>query len=261
MVTSPFFPCMDPYIETSRTWRNFHTAMIAAIQELLARRLAPRYAVLIEEGAYLLWEEVPLRVLGPDVAVVRAQEEPPRAAVSSSVATLEPSVRTQVVPAERTDRWLEIRTPDGREVVTVIEMLSPTNKTTAGDGHSAYLLRRNRVLGSGSNLVEIDLLRGGHRAPLSEPYPPGDYAVVVDRVPMRPKCHVFMWRVPDALPVVPIPLRQGEPDVGLDLHRAFELVYDRARYDISLRYDVEPEPALAPDHRAWVAERVAARRS
>ena len=96
--------------------------MIAAIQELLAPRLAPRYAVLIEEGAYLLWEEVPLRVLGPDVAVVGVHEEAPRAVVSSSVATLEPSVRTQVVPAERTDRWLEIRTPDGREVVTVIEI-------------------------------------------------------------------------------------------------------------------------------------------
>ncbi|MBI4614852.1 MAG: DUF4058 family protein [Planctomycetes bacterium] len=259
MVNSPFFPCMDPYIETSRMWRDFHTRMVTALAEALTPQVAPRYAVMIEESAYLLWEEVPLRVLMPDAALVGARGEAAGTGVTSAVATLSPAVCTQVMPVDETDRWLEIRTPDGREVVTVIEMLSPTNKATAGDGHSAYLLRRNRLLGSGSNLVEIDLLRGGHRAPLSEPYPPGDYAVVVDRVPMRPKCHVFMWGVREPLPVVPIPLREGETEVGLDLRRTFGLVYDRARYDLSLRYEGEPVPPFPPEHRAWVDERRARR--
>ena len=56
-------------------------------------------------------------------------------------------------------RYLEVRDREGREVVTVIELLSPSNKR-AGDDRESYLAKRRELLRSPAHLVEIDLLRG-----------------------------------------------------------------------------------------------------
>src|SRR5439155_20452495 len=54
------------------------------------------------------------------------------------------------------------------ELVTVIEVLSPTNKLPGSDGSREYAHKRERLLESHVNLVEIDLLRGGQRIDRSE---------------------------------------------------------------------------------------------
>ena len=48
----------------------------------------------------------------------------------------------------------------GKRVVTVIEVLSPTNKLS-GPGRESYLAKQRHILESQSHLVEIDLLRAG----------------------------------------------------------------------------------------------------
>ena len=40
----------------------------------------------------------------------------------------------------------------------------------------------------------------------------------------------------DALPKIPVPLLAGDGDVWLDLQSAFDAVYHRARYDLSIDY-------------------------
>ena len=52
------------------------------------------------------------------------------------------------------------------EVVTAIEILSLANKLTQ-EGRAAYNTKRQRVLGSQTNLVEIDLLRAGTPLPVA----------------------------------------------------------------------------------------------
>ena len=54
--------------------------------------------------------------------------------------------------------YLEIRDMATSEVVTVMEVLSPTNKRP-GEGRRTYEAKRQTVLASPTNLVEIDLLR------------------------------------------------------------------------------------------------------
>src|SRR5580692_10620329 len=53
---------------------------------------------------------------------------------------------------------LQIIDRESREVVTVIELLSPTNKRP-GEHRAQYLAKRSAVRHSNAHLVEIDLLR------------------------------------------------------------------------------------------------------
>jgi len=79
------------------------------------------------------------------------------------------------------ENYLVIRHLGSGEVVTVIELLSPSNKCTGSEGRKAYLAKREEILSSRTNLVELDLLRGGARLPTVQPLPPGDYFAFVCR--------------------------------------------------------------------------------
>ena len=82
------------------------------------------------------------------------------------------------------ESFLEIRDRQGRQLVTVVELLSPTNKR-AGSHRSQYLLNRLNLLNSSVHLVEIDLLRGGLPMPLAD-RPAGLYSILVSRAGERP---------------------------------------------------------------------------
>lgn len=61
----------------------------------------------------------------------------------------------------------------------------------------------------------------------------------------------------DRLPIVPVPLKQGDPDVPLDLQAAFDVVYDRARYDLSLDYNADLQPPPGEVDAPWIRGRLA----
>jgi hypothetical protein len=147
--------------------------------------------------------------------------------------------------------YLLIRLRETMEVVTVLETLSPANKRADGDGRREYLDKREEVLQSRAHLVELDLLRGGVRLPTTTPLPEGDYYAIVSRRQRRPKAAVYAWTVRDRLPTIPVPLKAGDPDVPLDLQAAFNTVYDRARYDLSLDYEDRLEPPLSAANAEW----------
>jgi hypothetical protein len=60
--------------------------------------------------------------------------------------------------------FLEIRDRDSHELVTVVELLSPSNKY-AGPDREQYLAKARILQRSPVHFVEIDLLRGGPRMP------------------------------------------------------------------------------------------------
>jgi hypothetical protein len=64
---------------------------------------------------------------------------------------------------------------------------------------------------------------------------------------------VYHWSVRDRLPVIPVPLRSGDPDAPLDLAAVFAIAYERGRYGRSLRYGAPPAAPLSPDDAAWAA--------
>jgi hypothetical protein len=129
--------------------------------------------------------------------------------------------------------------------------LSPWNKTP-GDGMSEYLVKRNKIFNSRTNLVEIDLLRGGHRMPTIEPLAPADFYAFVCRSGQLPTIEVYEWGLRDRLPVIPIPLADDDRDAPLDLQQAFATNYDRCGFDYAIKYAKPVEPPLDEASNEWV---------
>ena len=158
-------------------------------------------------------------------------------------------------PVERS-AYLEIRDRRSRELVTVVELLSPANKY-AGPDRDAYLQKRWHLLAGRVNLVEVDLLRGGPRLPIPD-LPACDYYAFVCRVDDWPDAGLWPLRLADRLPTIPVPLRAGDADARLDLQAVLDAVYDAAQYATDGLYDEEPTPRLTPEQAAWARGLIAA---
>jgi hypothetical protein len=152
---------------------------------------------------------------------------------------------------------VEIRDVAERRLVTAIELLSPTNKQ--GDGRAEYLERRRKLLLSTAHLIEIDLLRRGHRVPMKEPLPPFPYFVVVSRADRRPLCNVWPVALDQRLPTIRVPLLPGDSDVHLDLQGALDAVYDAFAYAATIDYSQPPDVPFTADE-GTVAARILSRR-
>ena len=171
----------------------------------------------------------------------------------------EPLVIERVDEPE-TQRWLEIRESGGR-LVTIIEVLSPTNK---GSKHDAYRERRRRFQSSGVNVVEIDLPRAGGHAVAAQDYAcrwkdgtVPDYLVCVWRAVRPNKFEVYRWRLRERLPCFRVPLRPADPDVALDLQPLIDTIHRTGRYYM-LDYAKSLTPELSAEDKTWVADRLSA---
>jgi hypothetical protein len=191
-----------------------------------------------------------------DVAILRSGTE------TGTVSTAHSATATAVAPVEcelpmseeRREAFLVIRERESLEVVTVLETLSPSNKRLGTTGRQQYLTKRETVLESRSHLIELDLLRGGARLPVVGRLPPGEFYAIVSRAGRRPKAEVYAWTLRHLLPTIPVPLKQGDPDVPLDLQAVFNTAYDRARYNLSLDYRRPLDPPLNADQSAWALQ-------
>lgn len=235
------FPGMDPYLEGS-LWTTFHFALGAEIVRQLAPRLRPRYLVLpIERFLIDTSDDIAITTrIYPDVGVVKGAKESSAAYLDSTRAA--PLHLATVIPEAVPHVSIEIRDTAGRQLVTTIEILSPTNKR--GEGRIEYLAKRRRILVSTTHLLELDLLRQGQRVPMQQPLPPADYFVFLSRADDRPMCDVWAVELTQTLPSVPIPLLPSDPDMPLDLQQAFAAVYDLLGYDLAIDYTRPPEVPL-----------------
>lgn len=255
-MSSPF-PGVDPYVEASGLWVGFHNALITYCSQLLNATLPSNYVSVIEERLELveIAEDRSRQTRRADLGVIRTDSEDAGGGTATATATarlteIEPTTVTLPSYEEVPEAYLDIISLPGRELVTTIEILSPSNKSKADD----YLAKRAAILQRKINLVEIDLLLSGDRLPSQEPLPLGDFYAFVSRAVRRPKCEVYTWSIRRQLPKIPIPLKQGDSDVPLDLAEAFRLTYDGGRYDRTLQYGLPVPQSLAAEDRAWVAE-------
>ena len=182
------------------------------------------------------------RTVLPDVAVLEGGSAGVRSGMAEAqagVLTLEPiTIDLPVEEVEEVrDVWIEIRHRPDRELITAIEVLSPTNK--AGEGYWVYQAKRGKLIRQNVHLVEIDLLVRGQRLPMRRELPRADFYAFVSRAGKRPSSDVFAWSVRQPLPRIPIPLRKPDPDVLLDLPALFALAYERGRYARALDYSAE----------------------
>ena len=177
-----------------------------------------------------------------------------------SVLTLEPvTIDLPVEEIEEVrDLWIKIRHRPDRDLVTAIEILSPTNKL--GECYWQYQTKRRSLIRQNVHLVVLDLLVRGQRLPIGHELPAGDFFAFVSRADRRSKCEVYAWSVRHCLPNIRIPLRSPGPDVVLELPAIFALGYDRGRYARALDYAAPLDLPLAAVDRAWAEEHARAAR-
>jgi Protein of unknown function (DUF4058) len=253
-MASPF-PGMDPFLEISGDWRDFHARFLNGCADALAEQLPENYVARIEEQFQILEfpEETEERRL-PDVSISPTS---PSRGVSQAVAappTLEPELIPLVttIVEEVKDRWIEIRRRPDWTPVTMIELLSPTNKS--GQGHSDYLYKRVTLITRTIRLLELDLLIAGRRLPMGRPLR-GIYHALVSRADRRPISELFSWSIRDPLPTIPVPLLPPDLDISLDLSAMFATVYRRGQYERSIDYSAPLDLPLSAKERAWAQKR------
>lgn len=219
------FPGMDPYLEDLYVWPDFHHAIAIEISSVLNRDLpTPYYAITGRRIEFI----DPIKQL-----------------------------------------FIEVRdSKRGHKLVTLIEILSPSNKRPGPD-RDAYRAKQSEVLGSDASLIEIDLLRSGEHilpdlnlsALVAQLDPPADYLVMVSRAWKRGGgtvgYEVFPCVLREWLPCIPVPLKEGEPEVPLDLQYVMNRAYESGPYlRGAVDYASAPDPPLSPHDLEWAAERL-----
>jgi len=258
------FPGMDPYLE-GYLWPDVHHRLATEISRRLGPRLRPHYVARLE--IYVVADESPQAEIGvmyPDVEVLVAGR--PRAIRETALAatapasverpppiTQAPLTISVLFPVEVRLVNVEIRDAAHNELVTSIEILSPINKREPG--LSQYRQKQRRLYQATVHTLEIDLLRRGTRALAGHPrLPHVPYLITLTRAHAR-VVEVWPLHLSDLLPVVPVPLRDPDPDVPLELGPALATIYDEAAYELSADYrQPPPPPPLSTEEVGWVKE-------
>ncbi len=116
------FPGMDPYLERRGLWEQTHLWIVVMAQDVLNAQITPKYRAAIAQRTYTAITELP-------------------------------------IPEEITERYLEIREVSTDRVITVIELLSPSNKLSR-EGRDEYepMLPLNRLLHELYDRARYDLV-------------------------------------------------------------------------------------------------------
>lgn len=248
------FPGMDPYIEQSRLWVDFHSNLASEIQAELNGQIRPVYFARLTP--YTTYEAIELfrsrrQAIRPAVGVLREVAAPYYA---GNVAVLDPPIESEISMDDLLDfLGVEILRSGDEQLITAIEILSPVNKRPGHDAHWDYRRKRRNLLRSDVHFLEIDLLRGGERTLLEHLAPDTPYCISLSRADDRP--YISVWPIPlnSRLPTIPVPLDFGDPDAVLPLGQIVASVYERGGYDAQIDYrQPVPPPALSDEEAAWV---------
>jgi hypothetical protein len=246
---------MDPYLEQDDTWHDFHERFVPLMATLLGGQLRPRYIVKIDEHVYI--HEMAARsrrlVGRADISLRRGSTKAARGPAPGAATGLLEAPLTVRLPAVDRERlsYVEIRDRRDRELITVVELLSPANKL-AGPDREQYLAKRMEILNGPVHLVEIDLLRGGSPMP-AEGRPRCSYSVLVSRAERRLEAAFWPISLRDRLPEIPVPVRAPDPDARLDLQAVLDRIYDEAGYADYI-YEGPPRPRLSKRDADWARQ-------
>lgn len=261
------FPGMDPYLEVPTLWPGVHQGLIANLRAELNRLLPPRYVADIGERLYVVYPGGG-RGIYPDVAVFETpypEASPPQRKIAESRTETAPGIMLPwvvlVEPEEVREIFIQIILPqEDDRVVTVIELLSPANKTAGSEGRQLYLTKQSELLHSQVHLIEIDLLHlGEHTLAVPRGLLPmrgrWDYLIDLHRGGDRGRrFEVWPLLLRERLPCLRVPLAHDDPDVIFDLQAVFDRCYDEGGYARRLDYRRDPPIQLPPEDARWVAD-------
>jgi Protein of unknown function (DUF4058) len=253
------FPGMNPYLE-GYLWPDVHNALANKIRQILVPLLRPRYTARLE--IYLVEDTAPnteIGILYPDVEILQTGQTQSTTLLfnnSTATATTPAALKLPVLqPVEVRIPTIEIRDTAKNVLVTSIEILSPVNKREPG--LTLYRQKCQRLYKANVHLIEIDLLRRGTRRFSHPRLPNVPYLITLTRAQ---SALVEIWPISlqDCLPTIPVPLRQPDADIGLDLTMALKSIYDEAAYELSIDYSQNPPPpACSEAEMDWMRSLIA----
>lgn len=215
------FPGMDPYLEHPKLWPAFQHQLLACLYQILLPGLVDRYRARVGSRSYI--SEMPLF--------------------------------TSIIREEYTEEFIEIRTRSDNKLVTILEVVSPANKTTAA-GRQAYLDKRKEAMMQKAGVVEIDLvLQGKPTLTYSrDGLPEFDHAVSVTRATAPDRYEIYTATIQKRLPKFKLPLAPDDRDALLDLQAAFGRAYDLGGFGSLINYKCQtpPDVPLTDVNKAWI---------
>jgi hypothetical protein len=213
------FPGMDPYLEDEKFWPDFHHQFMACLYEVLRPGLVDRYKARMNHRHYVT----------------------------------EQALFISVVQEEHAEDFLEIRHRAETRLVTVIEMATPTNKTTSV-GRKSLLDKRAQSQAAGANFVEIDLVLQGR--PMLDftraGHPDWDYAITVTHAVKQESFIVYPGNLQKPLPRFRLPLVGDDRDPLVDVQTAFTRCYDQCGFAGKIDYQQRPATKLSDDQARWL---------
>lgn len=217
------FPGMDPFLEHPKVWPGFHHQLVAALYQLLLPGLVDRY----------------------------------RARVATRTYSSETPLFTSIIREEHSEEFIEVRARADGRLVTLVEIVSLGNKTTAA-GRQAYLTQRAGALSARAGVVEIDLLTQG-KPTLDfnrDGLPDHDYTVTVTRGNSPDRFEIYTAGVSKRLPKFKLPLAADDKDTVVDLQVAVARAHDQGNFAKQLDYagPLPPDAKLTADARKWIEE-------
>ena len=257
MTENPF-PGMNPYLEHPRLWSGVHHGFIATLRAELNQMLPEQYVADVDERVYVERADT-ARVIYPDVTISRPVSTPRSTQEPRAVALADPPVKVELHPYPVREPFIQIYAirKGKRELVTVIELLSPANKTPGAQGRELYLQKQRDLIRSTTHLMEIDLLHEGEHTVL---VPRGllvgrewDYVVCLHKAGWEGgSAWVWLASLRERLPRVSVPLAEGDADVVIDLQEVLNRVYREGRYWALVDYSSEPPVPLRDEDKEWV---------
>jgi hypothetical protein len=212
---------MDPYLEDEALWPIFHHQLVMCLYQILLPGLVDRYRARVAQRQYVT----------------------------------EQALFTSIVREEHHEDLVEVRQRSDGRLVTLLEVVSPANKTTP-QGRAAYLDKRREGRSACANLVEIDLvLQGQPTLDYSrDGLPDWDFAVTVTRATQPDRYEIYTATLQKRLPRFRLPLASDDRDTVLDLHTAFTRCYDQGGFAAKIDYARDPVTTLSDDDRRWLQE-------
>src|SRR5438445_1601688 len=133
------FPGMDPYLEHPDLFPGLHDDLVSQMKQVLQQGLPEGYYATSKSR---VWIEVSQRYIEPDVDVLRSRETAqPKSRANGPAVLVPPTARGHPVLVsiphdERRESFLEIHSiqDEGDRLITIIEVLSPSNKTPGEHG-------------------------------------------------------------------------------------------------------------------------------
>jgi hypothetical protein len=249
------FPGMDPYLESH--WGDVHTSLTTYARNQLRPQLPADLKVRVEE--YIAVEASNVsddQHYVPDVRVIErhgSREAGTAVMAASDIEVADEPLRVPTYFEPPTQR--EIRIIDQREggrIITVIEILSATNKKS---GRQEYRRKQHELLEAGVSLVELDLLRSGHwvlsihEEKVRDTYR-GPYRICVIRGSDPGYAEMYRASYAARLPRIRVPLRPTDQDAILDVQSLIDQAYEDGGYG-DIDYRQNPEPPFLPEEHEW----------